>query len=455
MAKLGFLDSIEDGLLKGWALDEDNPWPAVVDIWIDGHLVANIPCSEFRPDLLEAHRGNGHHGFSYLLGLEYLQCPGQLVVRFSNSGPILHNGERALPDFTQRFLVDSALIASITGRGLWHIDQLELSESEVMIEGWCIPPRVASVPTAFSHNGQIFSDMERFPREDLAIKLEMQHDEIGMGFRARSPASATCLRHDFLYEHAYTRRPFDPNQSIHYICSDRPLPTPELRTRVHGSDDVTSFVKEGSTTYVQIERFLQEYFSRSIGDFTRILDWGCGSGRTLRYFSEDTLAKVTGIDVDPLAIEWSKQAFRQSEFWCVNIEPPTRLADDTFDFIYGISVLTHLSEKMHLPWLQELHRIAQPGAVLFLTVAGECKWWDRGFPSSSFKEWKIDRGGFFEGGRNRDIDLVEIGDNYRNVFISQEYVLSHWSRYFDIVDVIPMGISNRQDLVILQKRVRR
>jgi SAM-dependent methyltransferase len=450
VAKVGFVDSIEDGVISGWALDESTQSPAVVDISIDGVVVAKVTCCEFRPDLVRAHRGNGWHGFSYPLPPKYIQCRGKLIISFSDGGPVLNNGQRLLTDFTNRFLTSSALFASVMRNGLWCIDSLDFSDSEVLIEGWCIPPRVVPVATAFTHNGDVLTEVTRFARNDLALKLDMQRDEMDLGFRARGPLLRDAARHDFCCAHAATKRAFDSNQSVHYIRSAKPMPPAELRIRVHGSEDVASFVKEGSTAYVQIQRVLKDYFSKSLEDFTQILDWGCGSGRTLRYFAENISSKVTGVDIDPQAIEWCRQAYPQGRFETVGMNPPMLLPSESFDLIFGISVLTHLREKDHIRWLQELQRVAKPEAVLLLTFNGDWNFWKNKFPSRLYTQWKIS--GFFEGGRNTDLDPIGTGDYYRNAHISHDYIWRNWSRYFNIIDLVPMGISNAQDLAILQKR---
>ena len=445
MAKSGFLDSIEDGVLEGWALDDNASSPAILDISVDGVVIAKVTCSEFRPDLVTGNRGTGWHGFSYPLPVKYMQSRARLIVSFADGGPVLENGRRFLPGFVGRVLTSSALSSLALGKGLWCIDELNLSDSQVVIEGWCIPPYAVPVPLAFTHNGTVLRDSKRLRRNDIAIMLGMERDEIGFGFRAGTPLTEACRRHDFFFEHAYTKRPFDANQGVYYICEDKPLPPKHLRIHSHGSPDAVSFVKEGSTAYVQIQRFLQEYFSKSIEDFSRILDWGCGTGRVFRYLSDGALAKLTGIDIDPQATEWCRKSFPNGEFLTVSIDPPTPIASGTFDLIYANSVLTHLRENDHDRWLQELYRLAKPKAVVLLTTFGELNWWRRKLPSSSFHEWKIDHAGFFDAGQNDDLDEIGIGDYYRNVFISHEYIARIWSRYFEIVDFVPGGIGSLQD----------
>ena len=51
--------------------------------------------------------------------------------------------------------------------------------------------------------------------------------------------------------------------------------------------------------------------------------------------------------------------------------PPTPYAKGRFDAIYAFSVFSHLREDVHRLWLEELHRIAKPGAAIVLTVQGQ------------------------------------------------------------------------------------
>jgi len=445
MAKLGFLDSVAAGRIAGWACDDGNTkLPAKVDICVNGVVIATIECSEFRQDLADARIGNGWHGFSYRL----TQRDGDLTVRFAGGGPVLNNGECVLPGPAYELLV-----SGVIAKGLWSIEKLNLSGSEVTIEGWCVTPHGLPLPVALTHNGEPL-DWTRHRRDEIARMLGLASDETGFGFRARGLFAGASGTHEFSFEHARTRRPFDPNQTIHYIETGEPLPPEALRLRVHGSADASSFVREGSTAFVRLQRVLGEYFSKSIDGFSHVLDWGCGSGRVLRYFAGSTAAKVTGIDIDRQAIEWCRQAFPRGEFIAVSPEPPTPIATGTVDLIYAISVLTHLRENDQVKWLEELHRISKPNAVILLTTFGDIGWWHGRLPWNSYATWKIDKAGFFDAGHNRDIDGAGLADRgyYRNSFISHNYISCNWSRYFDIVDILPGAIGNLQDLCILQRR---
>jgi 2-polyprenyl-3-methyl-5-hydroxy-6-metoxy-1,4-benzoquinol methylase len=58
------------------------------------------------------------------------------------------------------------------------------------------------------------------------------------------------------------------------------------------------------------------------------------------------------------------------------LNPPLAVDNHIFDLIYGISILTHLSESAHFMWMEEFSRVLKPGGILFLTTQGnsfKCK----------------------------------------------------------------------------------
>lgn len=83
------------------------------------------------------------------------------------------------------------------------------------------------------------------------------------------------------------------------------------------------------------------------------------------------------------------------------LSPPLRYADGTFDFIYCLSVFTHLSEAMHHAWLAELLRVLKPGGCILLTLHGD--YYRRKLLPDELARYEagelIVREGFAEGGR--------------------------------------------------------
>ncbi len=103
-----------------------------------------------------------------------------------------------------------------------------------------------------------------------------------------------------------------------------------------------------------------------------ILDWGCGSGRVIRHLpgclGEDS--RYFGTDYNPRSIAWSQRTLAAIRFSTNGLAPPLDFPDEFFDCIYGISVLTHLSEPMHFAWLAELKRALKPGGILITSTHG-------------------------------------------------------------------------------------
>lgn len=104
-----------------------------------------------------------------------------------------------------------------------------------------------------------------------------------------------------------------------------------------------------------------------------ILDWGCGPGRVIRHMPVllGEGSNVFGTDYNTNSITWCKDNLPNIEFNLNTLEPSLPYPDETFDFIYGISIFTHLSEEMHHKWAAELKRVLKNDGVLLLTTQGD------------------------------------------------------------------------------------
>ena len=143
-----------------------------------------------------------------------------------------------------------------------------------------------------------------------------------------------------------------------------------------------------------------------------------------------------------------------ARFDCIDLDPPTPFADESFDLVYGISVFTHLSAADQDRWLAELQRITKPGGTVLMSVQGEIAFFRADSDLQRFLA--LEKEGFHIYGRCPDLDEVmpemKESDYYKNVFHSRRYIYEHWSRYFEIVDVIDAVIAGHQDFVIMRRR---
>ena len=104
----------------------------------------------------------------------------------------------------------------------------------------------------------------------------------------------------------------------------------------------------------------------------RILDWGCGPARVVRHLPELLSHKhlIYGSDYNRDYINWCSKHLQGISFAFNELHPPLPFADDLFDVVYSISILTHLSEKNHYEWINEIRRVLRPGGILIITTQG-------------------------------------------------------------------------------------
>jgi SAM-dependent methyltransferase len=252
-----------------------------------------------------------------------------------------------------------------------------------------------------------------------------------------------------------------------------PLPPRYLLGRVVGEEsDEDLFCKGGLIDWRTIRRkMVAEGFPFDGG--TKVLDFGVGCGRILRYFGIDGAAcEFVGADVDEDAISWNRQHLDFAQFERLPFSPPTPFRDAEFAAIYAFSVFSHLPEERHLAWLQELHRISRPGAVLVITVMGlHCarlvKDGLREFahPKSTAMQAAfslLEAGEFlffpyrrltFAHQENQDhFDKWDLRD-YGSTYVPEAYIQRRWKSWFDVVSwqAAPNGW---QDYVVLRRRVK-
>jgi SAM-dependent methyltransferase len=236
-----------------------------------------------------------------------------------------------------------------------------------------------------------------------------------------------------------------------------PSPPSDLIFRVTGQRDPDAFATSGRLNAEDVETVLR-LVNRDLGDFRRVLDFGCGCGRLTRFLAEqvDPGAMLCASDIDEPAVTWLRQALPAVRAVVNGHAPPLPFEPGGFDLIIGWSVFTHLDEALQDAWLQELSRVAAPGATLLLTVHGAYNW--RFFADDAP-----------EGLRQ---DVIEIGhalaaegfahwrndgwqehfpDYYHTSWHLPRYVHAHWSRWFEVEDVFGGTARPTQDVVVLRR----
>lgn len=232
-----------------------------------------------------------------------------------------------------------------------------------------------------------------------------------------------------------------------------PMPPPFLRYRVAGHYDIAKFHNSGRASRTSLETALNTT-GQTLGDFRRILDFGAGCSRIMRWMDDlSQHATLCGTDIDAKAIAWSARHIPYATFTVNDGLPPLPFADAQFDLIYSHSVFTHLDETYQDAWLAELRRVVAPGGTLLLTVHGDHAW--QGFYNSNpdhpaMKNHVDDyeaRGCHFVP----DDEWTGVFPAfYHSMFHKKSYVLERWAQHFTVVDYLDRGMLNFQDIVVLK-----
>jgi SAM-dependent methyltransferase len=148
-----------------------------------------------------------------------------------------------------------------------------------------------------------------------------------------------------------------------------PMPPPYLIYLITSQFDAERFYQNGVLGAACVEQVLSRH-GLDIHQFTRILDFGCGCGRVIRQWRKLHQSQLYGVDYNPRLINWCRCNLSFAEFAVNKSRASLAFPVGTFDFVYSISVFTHLSESDQRFWMDELTRILSPGGYLLFSVHG-------------------------------------------------------------------------------------
>ena len=229
---------------------------------------------------------------------------------------------------------------------------------------------------------------------------------------------------------------------------DLPVPPFELASRVgtlEGQQDPEGFYDAlGRRALEDIRSILPDGWEF---EGRRVLDFGCGAGRTLRHLvGEAERAEIWGSDIDEPSIAWLKENLCPPLHVTVNGEaPPIDLPDGHFDLIYCVSVFTHLTDHW-ADWLLELRRLLKDDGLLCVTFMGEGQ-----SEVIAAEPWVEDRVGMLVLNYAASWDI-----GGPMVLHSPWWIRAHWGRAFDILELRPHGFIQEpgrgHGLVLMRKR---
>jgi SAM-dependent methyltransferase len=185
----------------------------------------------------------------------------------------------------------------------------------------------------------------------------------------------------------------------------------------------------------------------AIEELDAILDFGCGCGRVLRYWKALDRARVSGTDRTSKAAVWCRQNLPFAEVGVNHLSPPLDYADSQFDLVYALSVFTHLTEHLQVPWMVELARVVKAGGHIVFSTHGA---------AYSHRLNGLERRQFDAGRLVVKNATTAPGTNYCAAYHPHVYVRDQLAGNLELVDFIPEGAKGNpvQDLYVLRKPIR-
>lgn len=244
------------------------------------------------------------------------------------------------------------------------------------------------------------------------------------------------------------------------------FPPDEFQKNSVGSSGENN-LKEAFKFYSEVKSYAAK-LGRALTPESHILDFGCGWGRFIRFFLKDVVPEnIYGIDVDPEMVDICRQTVRYGNYSTVKPQPPAGFADNTFDVIYAYSVFSHLSEAVHIQWVEEFSKILKPGGVLIATTQSRsfiefCRslrgqtndfGWHKALANSFIDTEQAladyDTGKFLYsptgGGSVRDASF------YGEAIVSPAYVKREWTKYLTFHDFVDDSQRCVQAIIFMQK----
>ncbi len=150
-----------------------------------------------------------------------------------------------------------------------------------------------------------------------------------------------------------------------------PLPSPRMRLLVDGRNgEAEHFLRIGGRMADSIGAAVAGA-GAAIDRMEAILDFGCGCGRVARHWAAVEGPEIHGCDYNEELVGWCRGNLPFLRATRNELEPPLPYVAQSFDLIYALSVLSHLSEPLQRGWVAEFHRLLRPGGLLVLSVLGQ------------------------------------------------------------------------------------
>jgi SAM-dependent methyltransferase len=176
----------------------------------------------------------------------------------------------------------------------------------------------------------------------------------------------------------------------------------------------------------------QRHAHKALKEFDCTLEFGCGSGRILRYVADGKSA-IHACEVNETVAEFTKQSFPTVEVYHSPLMPPLHYEDGKFDLVYSFSVFSHLPLDVENTWLSELIRVGAPGCLFLLSIHGD---WVIEATLGEKAGAAVAAGFSYREGNVRNGGVLDFPEYYETSYHTSQYVRHVWGQHFEILDII-------------------
>ena len=245
-----------------------------------------------------------------------------------------------------------------------------------------------------------------------------------------------------------------------------PIPATDDREGYWGQDHDMYWLS-GLADHLFLAGFLPTDREESV-----LVDLGSASGRVLRHFALAPARgrRLIGADMNRRMIAWMRRHLGGLPIECQQTRnaPPLSLEDGSVDFLYALSVFTHVDE-FEEAWLAEIRRVLRPGGRAFLTYHSERSWAMLADPDQWLTRTLQDDGYVVEdSGVAANVALFERpmpqarvvlnashrDYQYLNIFHAREDLLQRWGRILTVEETFERAHGELQDAVLVTKSAR-
>jgi SAM-dependent methyltransferase len=241
-----------------------------------------------------------------------------------------------------------------------------------------------------------------------------------------------------------------------------PRQFPGIPGRVHFNDlmfekgspeEVASYAERACNVIANIEASLRAA-GRTFEEIERWLDFGCGYGRVIRFLIDRVPPeRIFASDVNKEGVDFCRTEFGINPVYSRSNLSLVRVG--SFDFIYAISVITHLNERNSRSFLALMGESLTPGGIAMFTTHGQWSIANAGLYGGEYEELRFEIAGSVRGRGFAFLPYPFVSDDYGIAWHSREYIETTMRELHEdrmkLLKFEPRGLDGHQDVFVFQR----